>query len=132
MCVQDSNESVRQSACAVIGDIAQTAPELVVPAWKDILGMLVANVRVETEYVCNNASWAIGNLAMRLPAQMQPFAPHVMPKLVAVLNTSDISLELVENISISIGRLALACPAEVQPFVASFAAQWVASLRHIS
>ena len=129
---QDANPAVRQSACGLVGDIATTCPEFLAPVLQDILGKLVLNLLPKFEYVCSNASWAIGEIAMRAREKMQPFAPVIATKLSGIICSASANSALLENVSISMARLAIVCPAQVSPLLPAFAAPFLTALRVVS
>ncbi|EQC25300.1 hypothetical protein SDRG_16823 [Saprolegnia diclina VS20] len=132
-CVRFHDANVRQSALAVLGDFAKHCPTLVQPHVKEIVPLLLANINPEYPSVCNNASWAFGEVAMKAGAEIEPFASDAMDKLLFVLNQVDAKRNrgLHENCAITIGRLGVVVPKSLAPSLASFAKQWCAALRFV-
>ena len=65
VCVQDLSADVRQSAFALVGDLAKVAAVHMMPSTADLLALGVANLqpamlRSETMSACNNACWSLG------------------------------------------------------------------------
>ena len=74
--------------------------------------------------MCTNASWALGEIAVKVGPEMRPFAPAAIDALARILfqeaqeqedeedgnETTDVEVALLENVSITLGRLALVCP----------------------
>jgi len=81
--------------------------------------------------VCNNATWAIGELSIQLGAGMKPYSPMVLGQLIENINRQGTPKTLLENTAITIGRLGLVCPEEVAPFLPQFICMWCNTLRNI-
>uniref|UniRef100_H2ZM67 Transportin-1 n=1 Tax=Ciona savignyi TaxID=51511 RepID=H2ZM67_CIOSA len=94
-CMQDQMAEVRQSSFALLGDLTKACFQ--------------HNLNPELISVCNNATWAIGEISIQLGT----------PKT------------LLENTAITIGRLGFVCPNEVAPAMAQFTRPWCTSLRNI-
>ncbi|CAN0380276.1 unnamed protein product, partial [Laminaria digitata] len=64
-CCDDESAEVRQSAFAVVGELAKSCMPQLRQALPQFLDRLVRNLSgaIELIYVCNNASWAIGEIA---------------------------------------------------------------------
>ena len=64
-CTQDLSADVRQSAFALVGDLAKVAAVHLLPSSADLLALGVANLqpamlRAESMSACNNACWSLG------------------------------------------------------------------------
>ena len=68
-CLQHPEDSIRQSALALLGDIAIAAFPLVHPHIAEIMPIVITQILTEpsdTEVsVCNNATWAVGEIALQ-------------------------------------------------------------------
>jgi transportin-1 len=56
---------VRQSAFALLGDLAGVCFPYLQPAAHDFLGVVTRNLTTVYPSVCNNAVWAMGELAVQ-------------------------------------------------------------------
>ncbi|OQR92594.1 transportin [Thraustotheca clavata] len=132
-CVRFHDPNVRQSALAVMGDFAKYCSDLAKPHIKDIVPLLLGNINPEYPSVCNNASWAFGEVAIKAGADIEPFAMDAMDKLLFVLNNVDPKRNrgLHENCAITIGRLGVVVPQTIAPSLGSFAKQWCSALRFV-
>lgn len=135
-CMRDTSEEVRQSAFALLGDLSRACHAHLVPALPTILPVLVENLDPRAISVCNNASWALGELTVRLgPDVMAAYVPPVMTRLVPMVRQhQDMHPHLAENTAITIGRLAKVCPAAVMgaPGVGrEFVQAWCMSLQDV-
>lgn len=135
LCKHDSL-GVRMSALALLGDLARNAPSLIEPALPELVQEALANVEPHMHSVesslCNNAVWAIGEICVQCgknPLPLQPFAPILMQKLIALLmgNGTDHLTGvpgLAENAAACVGRLANVDPALVAPELPRFLLGW--------
>ena len=80
--------------------------------------------------VCNNACWAIGEIAIVIGPSMKRFIPAVLPPLIEISRRSQ-PKTLLENTGITLGRLGLHCAREVAPELGQFIRSWCTSLRNI-
>jgi len=130
-CMQDPMPEVRQSSFALLGDLTKACFQHVKPCIPQFLPILGQNLRPEYISVCNNATWAIGEIAVKLGADMKQYIPLVLTQLVAIINQPGTPKTLLENTAITIGRLGYVCPEEVAPMLQQFIRPWCTSLRNI-
>ncbi|KAI3359256.1 hypothetical protein L3Q82_002775 [Scortum barcoo] len=101
------------------------------PSPAEFMPILGLNLNPEFISVCNNATWAIGEISMQMGAEMQPYVGMVLPHLVEIINRPNTPKTLLENTAITIGRLGYVCPQEVAPQLQQFIRPWCTSLRNI-
>ena len=65
-CIQDENDDVRQSAFALLGDLSKACIGHIRPHLDQFIPIAAGNLNVQHISVCNNASWAIGEIAMMI------------------------------------------------------------------
>lgn len=132
-CMQDRVPEVRQSSFALLGDLTRACFIHVSHFVNDFIPILSKNLNPDLISVCNNSTWAIGELSMQLASNMSPFIQFVLPPLIENINKPepDTPKTLLENTAITIGRLGYACPNEVSPFLANFIKPWCIALRSI-
>ena len=140
---------MRQSSFALLGDLTKAC----FPHLKPVLGKLILyakcllenifflkgdffqvlsmNLNPELISVCNNAIWAIGEIAMQLGNEAGQYAQMVLEQLIEIINRPNTPKTLLENTAITIGRLGLVCPNQVAPYLQSFIQVWCTSLRSI-
>jgi len=91
--------------------MAKACHHRLLPFLQDYVRVLVLNLDPQFSSVCNNASWAIGELTIKAgPELMQPLLPTIMSRLVPIMNDAMVHRSLLENTAITIGRLAKTCP----------------------
>lgn len=65
-CMQDVMPEVRQSSFALLGDLTKACFQHVAPCMQDFFPILGQNLNPDFISVCNNATWAIGEICMKL------------------------------------------------------------------
>lgn len=130
-CVRHDVLDVRQSAMGVVGDLAKNAPEVLRPGLVHILPVLIESIDPDEPTVCNNASWAVGEIAVRIGADMEPYVETCLGRLIGMINRPKLPRNLVENCAITIGRLGYVCPTVVAPHLQEFAKRWCRALAHV-
>ncbi|XP_044741153.1 transportin-1-like isoform X2 [Chrysoperla carnea] len=96
-CMQDSMAEVRQSSFALLGDLTKAYFPIVHPFIGDLMPILGQNLKPEYISVCNNATWAIGEISMKLGADMKPYIPMVLSQLIEIINRPHTPKTLLEN-----------------------------------
>ncbi|KAJ6224106.1 hypothetical protein RDWZM_002651 [Blomia tropicalis] len=130
-CIKDPMPEVRQSSFALLGELTKASFVYVDPCVHEFIPVLAQNLKPEYISVCNNATWAIGEIAVKYKQQMQNYIPMILPQLISNLSQPDTPKTLLENTAITIGRLGFVCPKEVAPFLQQFIRPWCSSLRNI-
>ena len=64
--LQDPMSEVRQSSFALLGDLTKACFQHVKPYIGEFMPMLARNLNPELISVCNNATWAIGEISVQL------------------------------------------------------------------
>ncbi|KAF2154092.1 ARM repeat-containing protein [Myriangium duriaei CBS 260.36] len=130
-CMRDSNNDVRQSAYALLGDCAiyvfgQLRPWLD-PLVKILLMQLdldLANTTTERETVhrvINNACWSGGEIAMRAGDSLSPYLDQLLEKLGVILFRQKVPQSLQENAAIAIGRMGTTNAQRLAPHLSTLA-----------
>jgi len=132
-CMRDAAADVRQSAFALVGDLAKACPSTLRPLLHEYVPVLTAQLDHEYVSVCNNASWAIGEITVQVGQDISPYVDDIMQRLIHILNkqTEGINKSLLENTAITIGRLGMAAPQLTAPTLETYAQAWCISLRNI-
>ncbi|KAK9476078.1 armadillo-type protein [Lipomyces japonicus] len=134
-CTRDEVNEVRQSAFALLGDMTIYTFSIVKPYVPTLMTEIIPQVDgsdLACSPVCNNATWASGELALKLGQEMRPFVDPLIPKLIALLTTSPfIDQSITENAAITIGRLGISNADLIAPSLQTFAASWCQALRLI-
>lgn len=138
-CCTDASPDVRQSAFALVGDLARTCMPHLRPALGGIAAAALANLEPGaithmSLNACNNAAWSLGEIAIALPpGEVSQFALPALERLVPILAAPSGGLprSLVENAAITLGRIAWVCPGEVAPHCTAFLGPWCVVLRAV-
>lgn len=143
MAMNDPVAEVRQSSFALLGDLAISCFAHLRPFLSQIIPRLIQEIDPAFEFVsvCNNASWAAGEIALQYGSEMQPYVQPLIERLVPLLirnetvatqeGASQVPQMLLENVAITIGRLGLVCPQMVAPHLETFVGSWCKALRSI-
>ncbi|GAU89346.1 hypothetical protein RvY_01903 [Ramazzottius varieornatus] len=130
-CIRNQIPEVRQSAFALIGDLARAAFNAEKPYLDDFVAHMALNMDPEHLSVCNNATWALGEVALRLGAETTKYVPHVVEPLIGLMNRPGTQKTLLENAAITLGRLGLTCPQLMAERLPQFIKPWCYSLRNV-
>uniref|UniRef100_A0A4W5KIF6 Uncharacterized protein n=1 Tax=Hucho hucho TaxID=62062 RepID=A0A4W5KIF6_9TELE len=63
----------------------------------EFMPILGTNLNPEFISVCNNATWAIGEICMQMGVEMQPYVSLVLNQLVEIINRPNTPKTLLEN-----------------------------------
>ncbi|CAN8270848.1 unnamed protein product [Cochlearia groenlandica] len=129
----DEAPDVRQSAFALMGDLARVYPVYLQPRLLEFLEtasqQLSANIIRENLSVANNACWAIGELAVKVRQEVSPIVTNVVSSLSMILQHGEgVNKALVENSAITLGRLGWIRPDLVAPHMEHFMKPWCIAL----
>ncbi|KDP33292.1 hypothetical protein JCGZ_13079 [Jatropha curcas] len=135
-CCMDDASDVRQSAFALLGDLARVCAVHLHPRLPEFLDVAAKQLNTpklkETVSVANNACWAIGELAVKVRQEISPVVMTVISCLVPILQHSEeLNKSLMENSAITLGRLAWVCPELVSPHMEHFMQSWCIALSMI-
>ncbi|XP_050232437.1 transportin-1 [Mercurialis annua] len=135
-CCMDDASDVRQSAFALLGDLARVCAVHLSPRLAEFLDAAAKQLSTpklkETVSVANNACWAIGELAVKVRQEISPIVMTLISSLVSILqHPEDLNKSLIENSAITLGRLAWVCPEIVSPHMEHFMQSWCIALSTI-
>jgi len=131
-CCSLPSSEIRQSAFALVGDLAKAAIVHLRPHLPQLLPLLTMSLQPHYISVCNNAAWAIGEIAVRVQTEMKDFVPAMLPPLMAILQLKDNTTKsLTDNTAITICRLAFAAPDVVSENLGNFVQPLCATLAKI-
>ncbi|CDH53126.1 transportin-1 isoform 2 [Lichtheimia corymbifera JMRC:FSU:9682] len=133
ICIQDEVAEVRQSAYAVLGDLAISCFEQIRNVVPQFMPHIVSQIDPQAEHVsvCNNATWAAGEIAIKWGQEIQPYVQPMLQRLFTLIVNPHIQRTLLENVAITIGRLGLVCPQIVSPHLPVFMDPWLRALTPI-
>ena len=133
-CAKLGAPSVRQSAFALLGEMARTSFHRFEKSLGLVITACAASIRDPqiNPNVCNNAVWALGQLLSAAgPAGAGAQAAAVSlaaPRLVLVMrNAKQAPLNVVENTAVTLGRLGLVAPQVLSASLGEFVSEWAAT-----
>ncbi|GMR36566.1 hypothetical protein PMAYCL1PPCAC_06761 [Pristionchus mayeri] len=130
-CATDPMPEVRQSTFAVLGDLVKNCFHLVEPVVNDFTPILVNNIDPELISVCNNSTWALGEMALQIKVGMKEYAKVITLKLTAVMARENVQKTLLENTAMTLGRLGIFCTEDVAPALQYFIRPACYALRNV-
>lgn len=137
-CCKDENPDIRQSAFALVGDLARACPGHLRPVMQQLFSLATLNISPqsltnETKSVCNNACWSLGELACTAaPEVVRPLAIKILESIVHMLvNGHLMPRSILENVGIALGRVARICAEDMAPHLEHFIGPWCRILRSI-
>ncbi|KAH9485663.1 Transportin-1 [Psilocybe cubensis] len=138
VCLKHPQAPVRQSAYALVGDLAMGCFPLLRPAMPGIMQELILQLDPEPKFefvsASNNAAWSVGEVALRYGRDEPEFQQWVLPlisRLIPILLHPKAPRSLHENAAVSIGRIGLMHPNLVAPHLPEFAQAWCQALYEI-
>jgi transportin-1 len=140
MCMKDSNNDVRQSAYALLGDCAIYVFDQLQPCLPAVLEILIAQLEItqvmidaeETGYsVINNACWSVGEISMRQKEGMQPYVERLLQKIATILFDQRVPESLNENAAIALGRLGIGCAQMLAVHLAQIAPPFLRAIQKV-
>lgn len=124
----DSIGDVRQSAFALVGDLAIHVFNQLKPVVPELLPVLIENLNPsiypDNPSVCNNACWAIGEIALMYGPQMEGSVQVLLERLVPLMNMTNLPRTVRENVAITLGRLGAVSTHQVAAHLQQFAENW--------
>lgn len=133
-CLTNAEPPVRQSAYALLGDLAINAFATLKPFLPQHMPLLLSQIGPEPMHealsVCNNATWAAGEIALQYgsDAEFHAWVPELLSKLMALLLHPKTVKSLSENAAVTIGRLGLVATPIIAPQLPVFIEAWCQAL----
>ncbi|PWN46719.1 ARM repeat-containing protein [Violaceomyces palustris] len=133
-CITNVEAPVRQSAYALLGDLAISCFDLLKPYLPALMPELIRQIepepKMENVSVCNNAAWAAGEIALQYgpDPELTQWVDELINRLVPVLLSPKSVKSLSENAAVTIGRLGLVQPNMVAPHLEVFIEAWCQAL----
>ncbi|KZV89097.1 ARM repeat-containing protein [Exidia glandulosa HHB12029] len=134
-CLKYPEPPVRQSAYALVGDMAVSCFDLLRPYIPQILPEVVNQLTPEPIFemvsATNNAAWSVGEVALRYGPEFTPWVQPLIQRLVPILLNPKCPRSLHENAAVTIGRIGLVHADLVAPHLEVFAQNWCQALFEI-
>lgn len=133
-CMVDITPDIRQSAFALVGDLSASCFLYIKPVVNEFIPILIKNLEPRHVSVCNNASWALGEIALQFGDEMRPWIGTIFTPLQMILchaPEQQIPRTLQENVAITVGRLGCVAPDVLAPQLSNIFLPWCRTMRHI-
>jgi transportin-1 len=138
-CMKDSNNDVKQSAYALLGDCAIYIFPLLQQYLDTLMQILIAQLDLnqvqqdpETAFrVINNACWSCGEIGMRHGAGMEKYISSLLQKLAIIMFSDQVPGSLNENAAIAVGRLGIGCHQQLAPHLKEFAQPFLRAMMKV-
>ena len=140
-CMADPNLDVRQSAYALLGDLAIHLPERLSAHVPALMPRLLAQIDVaampdveaeDSWNVVNNACWALGELVQDARKAAAPFVAQTRERLFGLVASAEVPSAVAENAAIALGRLGLRFAPELAPHLPTYARQLLEALAPVA
>lgn len=120
---------VRQSALAVLGDLAINCVKIIEPYLDVVMKSTIKQIDMAyTPGVCNNAIWALGEIALKLQENIKPYAEELCQILWKQLESDEGVSSVWENSACALGRLGQGSPETLAPHVGQFITKWATQI----
>lgn len=135
-CFDDTNDDVRQSAYALLGDLSiYLLDALVLPNLHEVMvniGLEITNNNYNSIPACNNAVWALGEIVMRTSSEtFEPYLENFIKMLVPLLLDVNNDTTLIENCAITIGRMGINNAASMSAYVLELLPSWCNNMKYL-
>lgn len=74
-CMRSPMADIRQSAYALVGDLSKSCVGVLRPGFPEVIPLLASQLNPEFVSVCNNATWAVGEIAVKVRAAQEKRRP---------------------------------------------------------
>jgi transportin-1 len=137
-CMSDSNNEVRQSSYALLGDCAIHIFPQLLPFIPNIMPILISQLDLDTiqdEYtgfsVLNNACWSLGEVAVNENAHLSPYLDKLFPALLSIITNENVAESVNENAAVALGRLGIANSEQLAPHLQQYASEFLKSMAKV-
>uniref|UniRef100_A0A0G4FL38 Importin N-terminal domain-containing protein n=1 Tax=Chromera velia CCMP2878 TaxID=1169474 RepID=A0A0G4FL38_9ALVE len=119
-CCNDPSLQTKQSAFALVGDLAKHSHKVLDGILPQILPILVTHLDKTSTSVCNNASWAVGEICFKNPEVIRPHVNDIGGQLVRLIKRTNQHITLLQNACITLARIGSAWPQELAASLPEF------------
>lgn len=129
--LQDKIPHVRQPALALYGELVKHCYYLLAPTVHDYIPIIIENLDVQFEPVCNNAAWVVGKLCLAMGDNIGPYAEKILIRFCDIMETANGTKTLYQTVAISLCTLGLICPQYVTPHLSLLLRPCCQAMRNI-
>ena len=130
-CISVEDPSISQNTFALVGDLSKNYIDFLRPGMNQLLPALIHNLNPQFTGVCNNATWAIGDIAVQVGTAMEPYIEAILERFVGILQNERPPV-LLASICLGIGRLCLAATNKTAEYLAQFIVPWCNNIVYTS
>ncbi|KAH8699067.1 putative importin beta-2 subunit [Talaromyces proteolyticus] len=136
-CVNDSNNEVRQSSYALLGDCAIHIFSQLQPYIPNLMPLLIKQLDLDlivddTAFsVLNNSCWSLGEIALNENADLAPWLEKLYPALLTIISNEMVVDSVNENAAVALGRLGTGNSQLLAPHLQSFAQDFIKSMSKV-
>jgi len=139
-CMEDTENDVRQSSYALLGDCAKYVFPQLQPFLPTLLPILIKQLdldtildeQIETGFsVVNNACWSAGEISIQNGKQMEPYVGELLKRLLEILGNPEVPKSVLENAAIALGRLGMENYQVMAPHLATFSEPFLNSINSV-
>lgn len=140
-CMSDTNDDVRQSSYALLGDCAIYVFAQLQPYLPNVMDLLIHQLDVDQLDECdedssfsviNNACWSCGEIALQQAAGMTRYIERLYVSLLRIIQSNKVPSSVTENAAVALGRLGLASCDELAPHLDTFAYPFLDALAKVA
>ncbi|EFJ40829.1 hypothetical protein VOLCADRAFT_107966 [Volvox carteri f. nagariensis] len=140
ICCSDQSPDIRQSAFALIGDLASACVAHLLPVLEPLVSCSLTMLELPritdaNLAAANNACWSLGEVIVKVDTQrIVPHAEAIAHRVASILSYTGpgrMPPSILENCSITLGRTAWRCADQLAPHLGHFALPWCTQLRNI-
>lgn len=127
------SNDVRQSAFALLGDLAMNIPNKIEPSLEKILiaiGREIVSRDYENYPVVNNAVWALGEISLKF--NLTKYLDSLVGILIDLMNSPEVEPTVLENCAVTIGRIGLSSPEFFAVHLSEFILNWVSNATYLT
>ena len=130
-CINVEDPSISQITFALVGDLSKNYIDFLKPGMNQLLHALIHNLDPQYTGVCNNATWAIGDIAAQVGGAMEPFIEAILERFVGILQNERPPV-LLASVCYGVGRLCLAATAKTAEYLPQFIVPWCQNIVYTS
>lgn len=135
-CFHDSNFEIKQSAYALLGDLAIFTFSTIKPFLGTIFFCITNEIKNRDNNclsVYNNVIWSLGEISMRSTYdEIKPYLKNFIDLLIPIMNNTNNIQTVLENTAICLGRMGLNDGAkEIAPRLHEFILQWCSQILYL-
>lgn len=136
-CLADQERSMRQYACATLGDIVATMPGCVGTYGKELVPRLVGCLELLPEgsdvhdtflSAANNAICTLGELAIRTPAVLQEYVPDILLRAISLWKEPVRLPQFRANVMAALGKMGASEPSSIGECFGDYFPAWCRAL----